>query len=64
MPNVSSAKKSAAMKACIRLYENKELTDHLIPVSTKYLFEELDESYFNHWKNYKSGKLKLIVFCS
>ncbi|KAL5292593.1 Dcr-2.2 family protein [Megaselia abdita] len=54
MPNINAAKKSAAMKACIKLYENKELTDHLIPVSTEKVLEDLDDTYFPHWKQFSN----------
>ncbi|KAL5274230.1 Dcr-2 family protein [Megaselia abdita] len=59
MPNMISAKRSAAMKACIKLYENKELTDHLVPFSTKKVLEELDDSYFPHWKRFPNESAKI-----
>lgn len=57
MPNVGAAKRSAAMKACIKLYENNELTDHLVPFSTKKVLEDLDDSYFPHWKLFPNGNV-------
>lgn len=56
MSNIHAAKRSAAMKACIKLYENKELTDHLVPFSTKKVLEDLDSDYFLHWKYFPNGE--------
>lgn len=65
MANVGAAKRSAAMKACIKLYENNELTDHLVPLSTKKVLEDLEESYFSHWSNFTKGKyIDIFVFTS
>lgn len=56
MSNHLEAKQSAAMKACIQLYENKELTDHFIPVSPKSILEELEDSCFPHWAQFSDSK--------
>lgn len=61
MPTVASARRSAAMKACIKLYENGELTDHLVPYSSKKILEEYEDEFFAHWKQHKNGEFIFIL---
>lgn len=56
---VKDAKRSAAMKACIRLYENKELNEHLLPISKTNCFELVDNIYFEHWKEFSTDDPRL-----
>jgi hypothetical protein len=48
MKSIISAKRSAALKSCIKLHELGELTDNLIPTSTDTIIENLDY-LFPHW---------------
>lgn len=57
MQNVSAAKRSAAMKACIKLYENGELSDHLVPLSSARILETFADTFFPHWKPHATGEL-------
>jgi Dicer dimerisation domain len=50
--NVRDAKKSAAFKACIALYECGDLCENLSPVSQRMKIEEHMQDYFSHWKKY------------
>lgn len=50
------AKRHAAFLACKQLYENGELTDHLMPIDTVKKIENLQDQYFLHWENFSQGK--------
>lgn len=47
MKNISNAKRSAAMKCCIRLHKLGALSDLLLPVSVNAVVEELDYLFPN-----------------
>lgn len=55
MSSIKSAKRSAAMKACIQLYKNGELTEQLLPFSKQKKIEAVHPIYFKHWDNYPDG---------
>jgi len=48
MKNIISAKRSAALKSCIKLHELGELTDNLTPVGIDTIIQNLDY-LFPHW---------------
>lgn len=56
MRNIKLAKRSAAFNACRKLYENKELNEHLIPIDCKYQLNNLKDVYFRHWKDFDAGE--------
>lgn len=53
MKNIKLAKLSAAFKACVKLYENGEIDDSLLPVTRQKILESQSDSYFKKWKNEK-----------
>lgn len=57
LPTIKQAKRSAAMKACIKLYENGELTQQLLPFSKQKKIESVEPIYFKHWDKYAGGNL-------
>lgn len=59
MPNIKLAKRSAAFNACKKLYENKELSEHLIPIDSKNQLNQLKSVYFEHWKDFEEDSPKL-----
>nr|QXE98926.1 Dicer-2 [Aedes aegypti] len=59
MRNIKLAKRSAAFNACRKLYENKELNEHLIPIDCKYQLNNLKDVYFRHWKDFDADLGKL-----
>lgn len=61
MHTMSEAKQSAAMKACIALYKNGELTDHFTPVSSNNVLEGLEDTFFPHWKQF-SDDCRCVFF--
>lgn len=52
MKTAKEAKISAAFKACVRLYENGELNDFLLPISKVECIAKVSESLFEHWKKF------------
>lgn len=60
------AKRSAAFKACVQLYKNKELNENLMPITVNRLMSSLDTVYFSHWAEFrqedpkKAGTEKMI----
>ncbi|XP_055377203.1 endoribonuclease dcr-1 [Condylostylus longicornis] len=52
MPTIKWAKRSAAFKACIMLYQKGELNDHLLPVSRKQCLDYHQSIYFKEWQKY------------
>lgn len=56
--NVKIAKRHAAFKACIALYEAGELNDNLVPVDATSKVEECNADYFEHWKEYAADSKK------
>ncbi|XP_062563406.1 endoribonuclease Dcr-2-like [Armigeres subalbatus] len=59
MTNIKLAKRSAAFNACKRLYENKELNEHLIPIDSKRQLDDLQDVYFKHWKDFEEDSTKI-----
>lgn len=55
MPGLKMAKRSAAFKACVALYQNKELNDNLMPITVKRCLDDISELYFSVWNKYPSG---------
>ncbi|XP_055855641.1 endoribonuclease Dicer [Episyrphus balteatus] len=51
MKTVKTAKLSAAFKACVKLYQNGEIDDNLLPVTRQKIIESCTETYFAKWKN-------------
>lgn len=51
--DVKYAKRSAAFKACIRLYENKELNENLMPINEHLCMQNVKDLYFAHWDSAK-----------
>ncbi|XP_075169529.1 endoribonuclease Dcr-2 [Haematobia irritans] len=52
MKTAREAKISAAFKACIRLYENGELNDFLLPITKAECIAKVSDSLFQHWKKF------------
>lgn len=61
MRNIDSAKRSAAMKTCIKLHELGALTDKLLPATRNAVLQNLN-CLFPNWidedKNYLPGTYK------
>lgn len=55
MPSLKMAKRSAALKACVALYRNKELNDNLMPITAKRCIEDVNDLYFSVWNKYPNG---------
>jgi dsRNA-specific ribonuclease len=55
-PNERLAKRSAAFKACIELYEKGIIMDNLLPIDTTITVESYHDNYFAHWDKYKDDK--------
>lgn len=56
MPNLKLAKQSAAFKACLLLYELKDLNENLMPITVKRKFETVKDIYFKHFKNFEGNR--------
>lgn len=54
--SLQKAKRSAAYHACVRLYENKELNDNLMPINAKRCMESVQKVYFKHWEGLEDGE--------
>ncbi|XP_013098531.1 endoribonuclease Dcr-2 [Stomoxys calcitrans] len=52
MDTAKEAKISAAFKACVKLYQNGELNDFLLPITKSECIAKLSDSLFEHWKNF------------
>lgn len=59
MRSIKLAKRSAAFNACKRLYENGELSEHLIPIDSKRQIQKISHVYFRHWEEFKEDSDKL-----
>lgn len=55
MKTCRAAKMSAAFKACVKLYQQGELDDSLLPITRKKILENCTETYFAKWKNEANG---------
>lgn len=51
MPNLKLAKRSAALKACVKLYEQKALNENAMPVNSIKCMALQKEIYFNVWNS-------------
>lgn len=54
--DVKYAKRSAAFKTCIRLYENKELNENLMPINEHLCMLNFEDRYFAHWDSAEFAK--------
>lgn len=61
MPSLKMAKRHAAFKACIQLYENGELSEHLLPIDSTKKIIEIKDIYFKHWQDFKEGNIKKLI---
>ncbi|XP_055921701.1 endoribonuclease Dicer [Eupeodes corollae] len=58
MKTCRAAKMSAAFKACVKLYQQGELDDSLLPITRKKILENCTETYFAKWKNEANDNAK------
>lgn len=65
MPNLKIAKRSAALKACIALYEAGELNINLLPINNKKCIDNVRDVYFKHWNSpeFENGKIVIVSNC-
>lgn len=54
------AKRSSAFKACLKLYEQGELDDHLMPFNKLRRLKHIDSLYFQHWNQEQFDKGAII----
>ncbi|XP_061387833.1 endoribonuclease Dcr-2 [Musca vetustissima] len=52
MATAKEAKISAAFKACVRLYENGELNNFLLPITKKECIAKVSNDLFKHWEKF------------
>lgn len=58
MPNLKLAKRSAAFKACVKLYEQKALNENAMPVNSIKCMELQKDVYFKIWSSPEFAKGK------
>ncbi|KAL9920963.1 endoribonuclease Dcr-2 [Glossina fuscipes fuscipes] len=61
MPNWKGAKISAAFKACVKLYEEGELNNFLLPVSKTECIAKVSEELFKNWKKHNDDVTLRLV---
>lgn len=58
MPSLKLAKRSAAFKACVKLYEQKALNEYAMPVNSIKCMALQKDIYFNVWNSPEFAKGK------
>ncbi|XP_073812059.1 endoribonuclease Dcr-2 [Musca autumnalis] len=61
MSTAKEAKISAAFKACVRLYQNGELNDFLLPITKKECIAKVSNELFKHWKKFDDDVCSKVV---